>query len=375
MFRRGGSVCSCASVSGSGLCGGGFSGDWWWWWWAFLEIQQLLPRMSSKHSRSKARRPGGGGMVEEDKQTEISTVKLVALFNVIAFGVIIATTTYAIEHGPKHVVVVGWICAIISVCVFAAPLSIMRLVIKRKSVEYMPFSLSFFLTLCAVMWFFYGLLIKDYYVAIPNVIGFLFGTSQMILYMIVDLGASVGGQVKPPVELEISTVKLVALFNVIAFRVIIATTTYAIEHGPKRVAVVGWICVIILVCVFAAPLSIMRLVIKRKSVEYMPFSLSFFLTLCAVMWFFCGLLIKDYYVAIPNVIGFLFGTSQMILYMIVDLGASVGGQVKPRVELEVIVEMQEDLVSGDEVVNEKKEDVAKVSVELDREKTIIPSVV
>lgn len=132
--------------------------------------------------------------------SQISTVKLLALFNVLALGVIIVTTTYAIEHGPKRVAVVGWICAVFSVCVFAAPLSIMvnyllfylinqtfsnlycyqfnymrrdkcyvyvqRLVIKTKSVEYMPFSLSFFLTLCAIMWFFYGLLIKDYYVAV-----------------------------------------------------------------------------------------------------------------------------------------------------------------------------------------------------------------
>ena len=41
-------------------------------------------------------------------------------------------------------------------------------VVKTRSVEYMPFLLSFFLTLNAVMWFGYGLCKKDYYVAVSN---------------------------------------------------------------------------------------------------------------------------------------------------------------------------------------------------------------
>lgn len=77
----------------------------------------------------------------------------------------------------------------------------------------MPFTLSFFLTLGAVAWFFYGLMIRDlniavspliniplqclmlyhtiktlnylpFYRQIPNVLGFIFGVLQMVLYMI-----------------------------------------------------------------------------------------------------------------------------------------------------------------------------------------------
>lgn len=56
---------------------------------------------------------------------KISTVKLLAFFNILSYGLIVGTTLLATSNGPQRVAVVGWICAVFSVCVFAAPLSIM----------------------------------------------------------------------------------------------------------------------------------------------------------------------------------------------------------------------------------------------------------
>ncbi|KAL5672031.1 hypothetical protein ACJX0J_016337, partial [Zea mays] len=98
------------------------------------------------------------------KKGRMFTAKIMLLLNVGAFGAILLLTLLLFK-GDKRVVMLGWICVGFSVSVFVAPLSIMRRVIQTKSVEYMPFSLSLSLTLSAVVWFLYGLLIKDKYVA------------------------------------------------------------------------------------------------------------------------------------------------------------------------------------------------------------------
>uniref|UniRef100_A0A0D3AQ47 Uncharacterized protein n=1 Tax=Brassica oleracea var. oleracea TaxID=109376 RepID=A0A0D3AQ47_BRAOL len=48
---------------------------------------------------------------------------------------------------------------------YASLLSIMRLVTKTKSVEYMSFFLSLFVFLCGTSWFIYGLIGRDPFVA------------------------------------------------------------------------------------------------------------------------------------------------------------------------------------------------------------------
>ncbi|CAJ1975098.1 unnamed protein product [Sphenostylis stenocarpa] len=108
---------------------------------------------------------------------------LLLLLNVLGFGAMLLSTLF-LTKGSKRLNVIGWISLVFNISIFAAPLCIIRRVIKTKSVEFMPLSLSFFLTVNAVMWFFYGLLLNDYYIALPNTLGFLFGIIQMVMYLI-----------------------------------------------------------------------------------------------------------------------------------------------------------------------------------------------
>ncbi|KAI3896830.1 hypothetical protein MKX03_028336, partial [Papaver bracteatum] len=57
-------------------------------------------------------------------------------------------------------------------------------VIATKSVKYMPFWLSFFLFLNGGVWSVYSILVKDFFIGVPNAIGFVLGSVQLIMYII-----------------------------------------------------------------------------------------------------------------------------------------------------------------------------------------------
>ncbi|KVI06152.1 SWEET sugar transporter [Cynara cardunculus var. scolymus] len=123
------------------------------------------------------------GLTKRNLVMQMESLKLIVLLIVVGFGLIVVLTQF-FASGVTRGVIVGWICLVFSLCVFVAPLGVLRQVIKTKSVEYMPILLSVALTLSAVMWFFYGLLLGDFNIAIPNVLGFTFGIIQMILYFV-----------------------------------------------------------------------------------------------------------------------------------------------------------------------------------------------
>eukprot|EP00252_Welwitschia_mirabilis_P027773 TRINITY_DN962_c0_g1_i1.p1 TRINITY_DN962_c0_g1~~TRINITY_DN962_c0_g1_i1.p1 ORF type:complete len:246 (-),score=4.92 TRINITY_DN962_c0_g1_i1:390-1127(-) len=102
----------------------------------------------------------------------LSAFACIALVSLLAF------------HGQTRKLICGFAASIFSICMYASPLSIMRTVIKTKSVKYMPFFLSLFVFLCGTSWFIYGVLGRDPFVAVPNGVGSFLGMLQLILYAI-----------------------------------------------------------------------------------------------------------------------------------------------------------------------------------------------
>ncbi|XP_030475201.2 bidirectional sugar transporter SWEET12-like [Syzygium oleosum] len=200
----------------------------------------------------------------------------------------------------------GLLGNLISFVVFLAPVPTFYRVCKRKSTEgfqSVPYAVSLF---SAMLWIYYATLNSEsnnFLLITVNSVGCVIETIYIALYL-----------AYAPKKAKIFTLKLMVM-SFGGFCSVLLLSRFLLK-GSTRVQLLGWLCVGFSIIVFAAPLSVMRMVIRTKSVEFMPFSLSFFLTLSAVTWLLYGLFLKDIHVAVPNILGFILGVLQMGLYLI-----------------------------------------------------------
>ncbi|VVA12585.1 PREDICTED: bidirectional sugar transporter [Prunus dulcis] len=183
----------------------------------------------------------------------------------------------------------GLIGNIVSVMVFLAPIPTFYKIYKNKSSEGFQSTPYVVALLSAMLLLFYGVLKTNAALIISiNVVGCVIEITYLIFYFVYASKKD-----------KITTMIQILVLNVAAFGSVVAVT-FLLVGEDKRVSTVGWICAVFGIAVFAAPLLIMvifvqinfqkfcitRKVIQTKSVEYMPFYLSFSLTICATLWFF-----------------------------------------------------------------------------------------
>ncbi|KAJ4886692.1 Bidirectional sugar transporter SWEET2 [Raphanus sativus] len=107
---------------------------------------------------------------------------------------------------------------------------------------------------------------------------------------------------------------LLLLLVVFAVVALIVAGSLQIPEKVTRWYLVGFLSCGSLVSMFASPLFVINLVIKTKSVEFMPFYLSLSTFLMSASFFMFGLFNSDAFVYTPNGIGTVLGIVQLSLY-------------------------------------------------------------
>nr|QBP37017.1 SWEET16-like bidirectional sugar transporter [Nepenthes sp. MF-2019] len=237
--------------------------------------------------------------------------------------------------------IVGIIGNIVSILVFCSPIGTFWQVVKKKSTEGYQ-GLPYISTLLSTsLWTFYGLLKWPEGLLVVTVNGA--GAILQFIYVALFL-------IFAPMDTKVKSIKLVAVLNVGFPASVVALALFAI-HGSPRLAFVGVLCAALTIGMYASPLSVMTTVIQTKSVEYMPFFLSFFLFLNAGVWTGYSILVRDYYIGVPNAIGFVLGSGQLILYAVYREKPSMTEQEDGSVGLvNAVIEMQsfQDEEGGDD---------------------------
>ncbi|WCJ25206.1 Bidirectional sugar transporter SWEET17 [Euphorbia peplus] len=190
--------------------------------------------------------------------------------------------------------------------VYLAPIkTFWRIVVNRSTEEFesMPYICKF---INAYFWVYYGILKPNsILVATVNAFGALCEIIFILLFLIYAASPT----------LRARTGILFGALDV-AFPAAVTVVAQVFFKRKEEIDIAGFFCVCFSMAAYGSPLSAMKTVITTKSVEYMPFLLSFFLFINGGVWTFYAILTSDWFIGLPNGTGFGLGTAQMILYAI-----------------------------------------------------------
>ena len=128
---------------------------------------------------------------------------------------------------------------------------------------------------------------------------------------------------EPPSSLTSHELKLLQV--IVIWVVILSVTSLIPVTKDDMKFVVGVAVNLNLIFFYAAPLSTIMTVVRTKNSASIHFWTMIMNTSNAFFWSVYSLAIQDYYILIPNGLGFIFGVTQMILYVCFRQKEDVGG--------------------------------------------------
>lgn len=203
--------------------------------------------------------------------------------------------------------IIGVIGNIISVLVFVSPIPTFWRIVRNRSTEDFEAAPYVLTLLNTLLWLYYGLTKPDgLLIATVNGFGAVMETIYVVLFLVYA-----ADNVK-----RVKTAKLVAALDIGFFGIVFVATTFAIGELDMKIIVIGLICACLSVFMYGSPLAAVRTVIATRSVEYMPFFLSFFLFLNGGVWATYAILDRDVFLGVPNGIGCFLGGIQLVIYAV-----------------------------------------------------------
>ncbi|KAL3812921.1 hypothetical protein ACJIZ3_014189 [Penstemon smallii] len=200
---------------------------------------------------------------------------------------------------------VGVLGNIATSIVYLSPSGTFYRIVKNKSTEEFDSLPYICMLLNSLLWTYYGM-IKPNGLLLVTVNGF--GSIVLAIFIFLYL-------IFAPPKMKAKTAVMAAILDVGVMVSAIFITRLGMER-KTQINFIGFLSTFFTIISYGSPLAAMRTVVTTKSVEYMPFFLTFFLCINGIIWTVWAVLVRDYFVGVPNGTGVVLGALQLVIYAI-----------------------------------------------------------
>ncbi|GLJ49610.1 hypothetical protein SUGI_1052510 [Cryptomeria japonica] len=213
---------------------------------------------------------------------------------------------------------IGIIGNITCMALYLSPIPTFKRIIKEKDTgQFSAFTYVCSLFKC-LLWTLYGLPIitdNNITIATMNGIGIAFEMVYVLIYLVYAPQAE---------KIRVGAMEAASLTSFF----VLAACVVTVVPKSRRSLILGVFCVALNILMYAAPLSVLKQVKQNKSASSMPFLVSLFTLVNSAVWLAYGILKIDVFVIIPNGLGVLLGTIQIIVFYIYTKDPKISTKVE-----------------------------------------------
>ncbi|SBS80510.1 MtN3-like protein [Plasmodium ovale] len=176
-------------------------------------------------------------------------------------------------------------------------------ILKRKStgeLDGLPYVVLLF---SSFLWLVYGILLNNSAIVFPNLVGLLLG----IFYSIIYHTNCKNMWLKQ---------KLFSYYKICGFVCFLLYAFLYVLTYEQYELFVGFIAFVSSIINFGAPLSYIQIVIKKRNSSLIPMEIAIGSLICSFLWLTYGFTLRDGFLIIPNLCGFILSLVQVALILL-----------------------------------------------------------
>lgn len=256
--------------------------------------------------------------------------------------------------------VFSWLGTIFALMLVSSPIQTLRLMWAADSIGPRTINIFSALSLNGLLWCEYGILLQSAPIILCNGVAFLINAVGQLVFLRIARREEGRGCVLDQTSFSAAMKTVVVAFS-LCFLSIIGSAAIS---QPTINTILGSIGSLTAILVYLAPLDVVKTIIATRCSEALTPFTTFSGLLCSGCWMTFGFLVSDYFILVPNAIGFLLSIVQSALILKyprtspgiqIDVPKKDGGAAQKDVELSspapVVVAPLESRPSNSSITN------------------------